>query len=313
MKKTRQGKDRLIVLLGPTAVGKTALSIGLAQALRAEIISGDSMLVYRGFDVGTAKPTWEERGGIVHHLIDIRTPEERYSVQEFQQEAGQLIHLLNEKGRLPLLVGGTGLYVQSLLEGYAFNAAGGDAAFRARLQAVADERGGDYIYALLREKDPVAASTIHPHNVRRVIRALEVASTGGESISRHRRGNLAYDVYVIGLVRPRAELYARIDARVRAMAAQGLAAEVRGLLAAGVTPDMQPMQGIGYKEMAAYLAGRGTWEEALAAIARATRHFAKRQLTWFRRMGYIHWFDVSGKSEEKILNEILWNIRGFFR
>lgn len=305
-------RERLVVLLGPTAVGKTALSIELARALHAEILSGDSMLVYRGFDIGTAKPALAERGGVPHHLIDIRAPEERYSVQEFQQEADRLIRTLDAAGHLPLLVGGTGLYVESLIEGYAFNETAGDEAFRARLQALASERGSDWLYALLQERDPAAAATIHPHNVRRVIRALEVAQRGGESISRSRSHKPIYDAYVIGLMRPRAELYARIDDRVRAMAAQGLEQEVRALLATGVTAEMQPMQGIGYKEMAAYLAGKGTREEALSQIARATRHFAKRQLTWFRRMPYIHWYDVSGKPQEKILDDILWNIRGFF-
>ncbi len=311
MREERRKRESLVVLLGPTAVGKTALSIQLAHALHAEILSGDSMLVYRGFDIGAAKPTMEERGCVPHHLIDIRSPDQSYSVQEFQQEAGRLIHALNTAGRLPLLVGGTGLYVQSLVEGYAFNETSGDAAFRARLQALAAERGGEALYALLCEKDPLAAQSIHPHNLRRVIRALEVAHLGGESISRRKSRGLVYDAYVIGLSRPREELYARIDARVRAMAEQGLEEEVRGLLAAGVTADVQAMQGIGYKEMAAYLTGHGTREEALAAIARATRHFAKRQLTWFRRMPYIHWYDVSGKTQEKILDEILWNLRGF--
>lgn len=312
MSDTAQKRERLVVLLGPTAVGKTALSIQLARALHAEILSGDSMLVYRGADVGTAKPTVEEREGIPHHLIDIRSPKENYSVQEFQQEAGRLIHALNEKRCLPLLVGGTGLYVQSLIEGYSFNASGKDEALRAKLQALAEEHGSSYLYQYLCAVDPVAAQSIHPHNLRRVIRAIEVAKIDGTTISRKRNHRLRYDVYVIGLMRPRQELYARIDARVRLMAAQGLEDEVRRLLQSGVTTDMQMMQGIGYKEMAAYLAGEGTREGALADIARATRHFAKRQMTWYRRMPYIHWYDVSGKAQEKILEDILWNLRGFF-
>ena len=304
-------RPNLLVLLGPTAVGKTALSIELAKALDTEIISGDSMLIYRGFDIGAAKPDIEERQGIVHHLVDIREPWESYSVQEFQQEADACICDMAARGKLPFLVGGTGLYVQSLVEGYVFNETGSDPAYRAELLRMAETEGSAAVYDLLCQRDPEAAKTIHPNNVRRVIRALEVANLGGETISRE-KGEPPYDAFVAGLTRPRAELYERINERVRQMWADGLVDEVRGLLARGVTRGMQAMQGIGYKETAAFLAGDCTAEEAITAIQTATRHFAKRQLTWYRRMKYIHWYDATAPAE-KILNEILSDVRGFFK
>ncbi len=206
------GKPNLLVLLGPTAVGKTALSIELAKALGTEIISGDSMLIYRGFDIGAAKPGVEERQGIVHHLVDIREPWESYSAQEFQQEADACIRDMAARGKLPFLVGGTGLYVQSLVEGYVFNETGSDPAYRAELLRMVETEGGAAVYDLLCRTDPEAAKTIHPNNVRRVIRALEVAHLGGESISRE-KGEPPYDAFVAGLTRPRPELYDRINER----------------------------------------------------------------------------------------------------
>ena len=306
-----QTKPNLLVLLGPTAVGKTALSIELAQALDAEIISGDSMLVYRGFDIGAAKPTLEERKDVPHHLIDVREPSERYSVQDFQQEAAACIADIASRGKLPFLVGGTGLYVQALVEGYAFNAAGGDAAYRAKLQRLAETQGAGALFTMLETVDSKAAQTVDAKNVRRVIRALEVAHGGRESISREKANEPPYHAFVIGLARPRAELYERINQRVLLMMEQGLVREVQGLLAHGIPRDAQPMQGIGYKETAAYLAGEYSLEEAVDTIQKATRHFAKRQLTWYRRMPYIHWYDAT-LPQERILSKILNDVRGFF-
>lgn len=303
-------KQKLLALLGPTAVGKTALSIKLAKALGTEIISGDSMLIYRGFDIGAAKPTMEERQGIVHHLIDIRDPWQSYSVQEFQQDADACIRAAAARGLVPFLVGGTGLYVQSLVEGYVFNEAGSDPAYRAALVRMSEEQGGAAVYELLQRVDSKAADTIHPNNVRRVIRALEVAHEGRETISRKKQVEAPYDAMVIGLSRPRPELYERINERVRLMMQDGLVEEVRGLLAHGITRDMQAMQGIGYKEIAAYLAGECTEEEAVTAVQTATRHFAKRQLTWYRRMHYIHWYDAT-QPQERLLAEILSAVRRF--
>lgn len=304
-------KPNLFVLLGPTAVGKTALSIELARALAAEIISGDSMLVYRGCDIGTAKPTLAERQGVVHHLVDVREPQERYSVQDFQQEADAYIRHIAARGKLPFLVGGTGLYVQSLVEGYVFNEAGGDPAYRAELARMRAEQGDAALYELLTRVDPQAAATIDPQNVRRVVRALEVAHGGRESISRTKASEPPYRAFVAGLARPRAELYDRINRRVVFMMEQGLVREVQGLLDAGVPRDAQSMQGIGYKETAAYLAGECTRDEAVTAIQTATRHFAKRQLTWYRRMAYIHWYDAT-QPQAELLAKILADVRGFF-
>lgn len=304
------GKPRLLVLLGPTAVGKTVLSIELAKQLDAEILSGDSMLVYRGFDIGTAKPTLAERQGVPHHLIDVREPSERYSVQDFQQEADECIQAIARRGRLPFLVGGTGLYVQALVEGYQFNETTGDPAYRAELQRMVETQGPEALYASLQTMDPQAAQTIDPKNVRRVIRALEVAH-GKESISREKAAEPPYTAFVVGLARPRAELYDRINRRVEMMMDDGLVEEVRGLLAAGVSADAQPMQGIGYKETVKYLSGTCTRAEAIDAIQKATRHFAKRQLTWYRRMPYIHWYDATA-PQAGIRSKILSDVRGFF-
>ncbi len=307
-------RDKVLVILGPTAVGKTDLSLDVAERLQTEIISGDSMLVYRGFDIGTAKPTPEERRGIPHHLIDLLEPVEPYDVTRFQQQAGAIIHDLNERGKLPIIAGGTGLYLKALLEGYEFNEQGRDSVFRERLRRIAKERGSGYLYALLQERDSKAAAQIHPNNLVRVIRALEVAEEGRESISRARAagGGLIYDAFVVGLTRPREVLYERISRRVDAMVEAGLIREVEGLLAAGVPREAPAMKGIGYKEIAAYLAGEATLEEAIDTLKKNTRHFAKRQLTWFRRMDYIHWIDVEGRPEAEILEALFLELAGFF-
>lgn len=309
---TGDRKDRVIVILGPTAVGKTALSLSLARALDTEIISGDSMLVYRGFDIGTAKPAKEEQLLVTHHLIDIRSPEESYSVTEFQQDAGLLIHEMNQRGKIPLVVGGTGLYIQALLEGYDFNAMGENRSYRSFLENLAAEKGEAALFERLQRIDAKAAEGIDAKNVRRVVRALEVAELGKESISRRKKGR-QFDAFVIGLSRPRPELYLRIDRRVDQMMEEGLENEVRGLLSKGVKRSSQAMQGIGYKEMACYLAGECTLEDAVSRIKKATRHFAKRQLTWYRRMGYIHWFAMQKRTDQRVLASIffLLSLAGF--
>ncbi|MBE6093597.1 MAG: tRNA (adenosine(37)-N6)-dimethylallyltransferase MiaA, partial [Selenomonas ruminantium] len=286
-------KEKLIVILGPTAVGKTDLSIELAKKLNTEIISGDSMLFYKGFDIGSAKPTVAERQGIVHHLVDNLEPWENFNVTDFVAEARRLITDINKRGRIPLIAGGTGLYIKALLEGYAFNETADHSEYRQEMTALAEEKGKEYVHDLLAQVNPEAAAEIHANNLRRVIRALEVAYFGGEQISRQKEydeGDLCYDVYVIGLNRERQGLYQRINQRVELMFAAGLEDEVRKLLAGGVTREMQAMQGIGYKETAAYMAGEMSREEAVDLIQKSTRHFAKRQLTWFRKMPYIHWY-----------------------
>lgn len=307
-------KARLVVLIGPTAVGKTALSLALARRLDAEIISGDSMLFYRGFDIGTAKPTKEERAAVPHHFIDILAPEASFNVMDFQRLAREEIGRIAARGRLPLVVGGTGLYIKSLLEGYVFNETSGDRAYREKIERLAQEKGKAFVHSLLQEADPEAAARLHINDFRRVVRALEVASLGNEHISEQREaagGELAYDAYVIGLRRERQALYARIEERVDAMLEAGFADEVRSLLAEGVPRDCPAMKGIGYREMLAYLAGSMDLPLAAEEIKKATRHFAKRQLTWFRKMPYVHWYAAS-QGEELLLEKICTDIRRSF-
>ena len=308
-------KEKLIVILGPTAVGKTDLSIELAKELQTEIISGDSMLFYRGFDIGSAKPALAERQGIVHHLVDNLEPWENFNVTDFVREAKRLICELNAQGKIPIIAGGTGLYIKALLEGYEFNETADHSDYRQQLTALAEEKGRDYIHGLLQKADPEAAERIHANNLRRVIRALEVAHFGGEQISRQKEygeGDLCYDTYVIGLNRERQGLYQRINQRVELMFAAGLEDEVRNLLAGGVTREMQAMQGIGYKETAAYLAGEMSREAAVELIQKSTRHFAKRQLTWFRKMPYIHWYMADELDSERLLQSVSQDLAGFF-
>lgn len=306
-------RERLIAVLGPTASGKTALSVALAKRLGTEIISGDSMLVYRGFDIGSAKPDAAERCGIRHWLLDILPPDAEFNVTDFQTEASKIITGLNEKGLIPVLAGGTGLYAKALLEGYDFNSFSGDEEYRVSLERLAEEHGKEYVHAMLEKVDPETAARLHVNDFRRVVRALEVWHLGREKISQKKEeGRLLYDAFVIGLRWERAVLYERINRRVDLMMEQGLVNEVRHLMAAGVSRTAQAMKGIGYKETAAYLDGECSLDEAVYEIKKATRHFAKRQLTWYRKMPYIHWFDADGKTTEELLQEILPKIEEFF-
>ncbi len=306
--------DRLLAIVGPTAVGKTRLAIDLALRLGTEIISGDSMQVYRGLDVGTAKPGADERRGVPHHLIDILDPREEFSVADFQARAAALVAALNTRGLIPILAGGTGLYVRALLEDYRFNAVPGSETVRRRLAALAASRGNAYLHDLLRAADPETAARLHPNDTRRIVRALESQELGGETVSRTRNAAPVYDALVIGLTMDRGKLYERINARVDAMVAAGLVAEVAGLLAAGVPPEAQSLQAIGYKEIAAHLAGRADLATAVAAVKQATRNFAKRQFTWLRRMPYIEWVDVDNFAEyDTMLAYIYSRVAGKFR
>ncbi|SHE59306.1 tRNA (adenosine(37)-N6)-dimethylallyltransferase MiaA [Schwartzia succinivorans] len=306
-------RERLIAVLGPTASGKTALSVALAKRLGTEIISGDSMLVYRGFDIGSAKPDEAERCGIRHWLLDILPPDAEFNVTDFQTEASKIITGLNEKGLIPVLAGGTGLYAKALLEGYDFNSFSGDDEYRVSLERLAEEHGKEYVHAMLEKVDPETAARLHVNDFRRVVRALEVWHLGREKISQKKEeGRLLYDAFVIGLRWERAVLYERINRRVDLMMEQGLVNEVRQLMAAGVSRTSQAMKGIGYKETAAYLDGECSLDEAVYEIKKATRHFAKRQLTWYRKMPYIHWFEADRKTTEELLQEILPKIEEFF-
>ena len=300
-------KDKLIVLLGPTATGKTRLAVRLAKALRTSIVSGDSMLVYRGFNIGSAKPGETERDGIHHALIDCLDPaKDSFNVAEFQRLAAEEIHTVNQNGSIPILAGGTGLYVKALLEGYRFNKNQEDREYRALLENLAEKHGKAYIHKMLERVDPQSATRLHVNDFRRVVRALEVWHLGQEKISREKEdGCLVYDACVIGLRLDRQMLYERIEKRVDKMVAAGLEDEVRQLLHVGVPRNSRAMQGIGYKEMLAYIDGNLSLAEAIKNIKKATRHFAKRQFTWYRKMPYIHWFNIEAISFEALVDAVL--------
>ncbi|BBB93095.1 MAG TPA: tRNA (adenosine(37)-N6)-dimethylallyltransferase MiaA [Methylomusa anaerophila] len=301
--------ERLIAIIGPTAVGKTKISIDLAKLLKTEIISGDSMLVYRGLNVGTAKPDLRERAGISHHLIDILEPYEEFSVVEFQQRARKLISDINDRQLIPILAGGTGLYVKALIEDYQFSHANGNEELRGKLASIAKERGNPYLHNILKEVLPEVANRLHPNDVRRVIRALEVYYLGGEKISQNKlpETGLLYDALVLGFNIDRSILYERIHTRVDCMISQGLVEEVANLLNRGVPSESQAMQGIGYKEIVEYLAGQVDLAVAIENIKKATRNFAKRQLTWYRKMPYIEWIDLGKFDEYDKILEIVYN------
>lgn len=308
-------REKLLVLLGPTASGKTALSISLAKALGTEIISGDSMLVYKGFDIGSAKPTTEEMSGIRHHMIDILPPDASFNLMDFLQQAKAIITRLNQQGKIPLLVGGTGLYIQSLLEGYELNSQSEDAAYRNYLEKLAEEKGREYVHGMLAKVNPQAAARLHINDFRRIIRALEVHHLGGEQLSQKKSRELVYDCYVAGLTWRRDKLYDRINQRVNIMVEQGLQQEIINLLESGVAPDVQAMKGIGYKELLPVLTGNDVdmdtgLQQAVAKIQQNSRHFAKRQLTWYRRMPYIHWYQPElYKNTGMLADNLLWDVQ----
>ena len=290
--------DKLAIIVGPTASGKTTVSVRVAQMLKAEIISGDSMQVYCGLDIGTAKIKPAEMGGVVHHLLDIRDPKENFSVADFRLAATTVIREISERGRLPLLVGGTGLYIYSLLNPYQFPPESEkDDAFRARMGQLAKERGDLFLHRRLAAVDSAAAERIHPHDHYRVVRALEVYEQTGHTISEiqaqsHSEHKPVYRTAIAGLMLRRELLYPRIERRVDEMMAAGLMDEVKGLLESGTPEHSTAMRGLGYRHMTAYLKGISTLEEAVATLKRDTRRFAKRQYTWFKRDARIRWFDA---------------------
>ena len=305
-------KEKLIVIAGPTASGKTALAVELARRLDTEIISGDSMLVYKGLDIGTAKPGKKEMGGIRHHLIDILDAGAGFNVTDFINLAKPVITLLNKQGRIPILAGGTGLYIKSLVEGYQFNETSGDPEYRESLQRLAEEKGREYVFDMLRKVNPDAAERLHINNFRRIIRALEVYHLGGEQISEEKASELAYDVFAIGLGWERSVLYERINRRVEIMIEQGLYNEVEGLLKNGISDSCQSMKGIGYKELLPAVRGEISLDEAADKIKQNTRHFAKRQLTWYRKMPYIRWYDAQAEADEKLADKIYHDMAGYY-
>jgi len=282
----------LILLIGPTAVGKTELSLQLAERLNGEIVSADSRLFYRGMDIGTAKPTLQERARVPHHLIDVADPDEIWSLAVFQQKATEIIAYIHTRGKLPFLVGGTGQYVRAVTEGWTPPEVKPDERLRAELEKMKEERGVDWLHEKLQTLDPIAAKKIDARNVRRTIRALEVILTTGKLFSQQRgQSDSPYNLLTIGLKRPREELYQRVDKRIEAMFAAGLVEEVKGLLGKGYSPDLPTMSAIGYRECIQVLNGQLSVEQAKVEMRRATRVFVRRQANWFKEDDPdIHWF-----------------------
>jgi len=311
MQKSEECKPPLIVLTGPTAVGKTALSVQLAKRLGGEIISADSMQVYRHMDIGSAKVTREEMDGVPHHLIDILDPSEEFNVALFQKLAREALEGIYARGAVPIIAGGTGFYIQALLYDIDFTETNEDTAFRREMEERAGKEGPSVLHAMLREVDPESADAIHENNVKRVIRALEFYRQTGRKISAHneaeRRKESPYNSFYYVLTTDRPVLYERIDRRVDQMIEQGLVEEVKRLRAMGCSCGMVSMQGLGYKEILAYLEGELTLEEAVYILKRDTRHFAKRQLTWFKRERGVRWLNLPDfdNDRERILSHIV--------
>ncbi len=292
-------KPKIAGVIGPTASGKTAFAIDLALAEKGEIVSCDSMQIYRGMDIGTAKPQKEEMRGVPHHMIDVADINENFSVAKFVKMARAAIDDILSRGKLPILCGGTGLYFDSVVSNINFTAQKSDSEYREYLNRLAAEKGGDYVYEMLREADPKSAEAIHPNNVRRVIRALEIYHATGlpkSELDIEQRGEPLYDAKIYCLRLPREKLYEKINQRVDMMMAEGLEEEVRGLIERGARTDSTAMQAIGYKEMAAYIRGELSKDEAVEKIKRETRRYAKRQMTWFRGEKNVTWVDMNQKD-----------------
>lgn len=303
-------KEPLVILTGPTAVGKTKLSIALAKAIGGEIISADSMQVYRHMDIGSAKIRLEEMEGIPHYLVDVLEPWEEFHVVRFQQMAKEAMKKIREHGHIPILVGGTGFYIQAIVKDIDFteNEA---SPYREELTRLAEEKGADFLYEKLQKVDPKSAQIIHAHNVKRIIRALEFYQMTGKKISEHnkeqREKSSPYQFAYFVLQDERTKLYKRIEARIDEMLQDGLIEEVTALKEMGLKRGMVSMQGLGYKEILAYLDGECTLEEAVEILKRDTRHFAKRQITWFKRERDTCWLDKDkfGHDEARMLEAAL--------
>lgn len=303
-------KREIIVVAGPTAVGKTKFAIEAALAVNGEVVSCDSMQLYKYMDIGSAKPTAEEQARVKHYLVDQIDPAEAFSVAEYQTLAKSAIEEIFAKGKTPVIAGGTGLYLNSLLYEMNFSNAPQDSVLRQTLEKEADLFGPEYIHNKLKDADPVAAERIHPNNVKKVIRALEGAISGNPigDFSNLKEKCKDYHAILIGLTRNREELYDRINQRVDILVKEGLFEEVEDLLERGLTEDDISMKGIGYKEIIGYFDGRYNREEAIDLIKKNTRHLAKRQLTWFRRYDDMRWLNISefGSDEEAIEEMITW-------
>lgn len=312
----QEHKIPLLGLVGPTAVGKTSLALQLAKRLNAEIVSADSVQVYRYLDIGTAKPTIKERDDVPHHLIDVADPAVNFTVFDYQQISQKAISEIHKRGRLPLLVGGTGFYVKAVLDGFTFSSGKSSTLVRRRLQDELAAGGKEHLYSTLEKLDPATARAIHPNDLKRLLRAMEYYYLTGEPISvqkeRTRNNVSPYEPLLFGINMPREQLYQRIDKRVDLMVEQGLLAEVRGLLQKGYTKNQKALQSLGYRHIIAYLEGVWSWETALSFLKRDTRRYAKRQLTWFRADHRVNWFYFNeGDNFDSILESICSQLAGY--
>ena len=297
-------KTPVAVIAGPTGVGKTALSVQIAKLLDAEIVSADSMQIYKKMDIGTAKVTKEEMDGVPHHLIDIAEPDINFSVCDYVEKCKHTVSDIISRGKLPIIAGGTGLYIDSFLRDIDFTDTEADNGYRQQLESIAEEKGNEYLHNELLKVDPESAKNIHPNNVKRVIRALEFYKSTGTPISKHnelsKQKESPYNCCYICLIRDRQELYERIDKRVDIMLQEGLVEETKALLDGGLSCDSTAMQAIGYKEIIPYIMGEATLDEAVENLKRSSRRYAKRQLTWFGNRQDIIYVNL---SEQKDINE----------
>ncbi len=301
----------VIAVVGPTASGKTALSVELAKQLDGEVINGDSTQVYKGLDIGTAKITTAEMEGIPHHMFDIKEPHESFSVAEYQAEVRKWIEHIQSRGKIPIIAGGTGLYVQSVLYDFRFTEQASDIEVRKRLERELVERGATSLYEKLVQEDPAGAKKIHPNNHRRIVRALEIIEVTGKTKTAHEEDvgqNALYNHLLVGLQMDRELLYSRIDKRVDIMMAQGFLEEVEALWQAGIR-DVQSVRAIGYGELQQYIEGKLPLDEAIALIQKNTRNYAKRQMTYFRNKLDVSWFDAE-LGTTKIVDRIMENLKG---
>ena len=307
-------KNGIIILAGPTAAGKTEYAIRLAEELDGEIVSCDSMQIYKFMDIGSAKPDADQLARVKHHLVDCIDPREDFSVAEYQKLAKEAIKDIAGRGKVPVVTGGTGLYMNSLIYDMDFAVEPAHSDFREDMKKLAEEQGTDALYERLKKCDPEAAERIHPNNVKKIIRALEAceyADEGMQDISKLSKKCDDYDVCLLGVAWPREVLYERINERVDALIKAGLEDEIKQLLSMGLTEDNISMKGIGYKEMIGYLNGEYDLDEAIRLIKRNTRHYAKRQMTWFRRYDDMKWFDLSDyETPDAAVSDMLGYIRG---
>ncbi|MBS3943845.1 MAG: tRNA (adenosine(37)-N6)-dimethylallyltransferase MiaA [Dethiobacter sp.] len=305
----QEDKPPLLALVGPTATGKSDLALVVAQQIKAEIICADSAQIYRRLDIGTAKPTAREQGLAPHHLFDLVDPDCSFSAASYQKAATAAIDAIQQRGRLPILVGGTGLYFQTVTDAYAFGSEGKDQNVRDHLYREAEEKGLQTLYRQLTENDPAAAVKIHPNDRRRIIRALEFITMEGRPISEQviqtKKNDQPYNLIVFGLSMPRPELYRRIEKRVDQMLQRGFLEEVKALLKAGYAPGCPGLNILGYRQLTAYLSGEMGWEETVEEIKKQTRRLAKRQMTWFRRDPRIIWLEIKDKEELSAPAEII--------